>query len=940
MNSRNSLLPHHQKLIDDSGISESVSEARGYYSEVVKKRLASMHFSPLQRNVPALVIPIWNISRVLVSWQLRTDKPRQSRGKDVKYETPTGTTLSIDVHPSVREKVLTAAEPLFFTEGVRKADSAVSRGLPCVASLGVDGWTKDEQFWRTVPLKERLVYIIFDSDINTKPGVRQAACRLYRKFESLGARPKILVLPPNGENKVGLDDFFAAGGTANGLLSLATVGPEASDATEVIEPHYKADERGIFRICQSKNGSLEIRISNFSARIISETVFGQSLAQYREFSIEVTTKGKVQLIQVRADEFERMAWVITEVGKDAIIYPGAGRKDEVRAAIQVLSPDIKTYVGIERIGWHCVEGVYFYAHSNGVICAPIGTVADSLIKNRPALTPSQSKGLEFGEVQGTIPPTIEDQLGIRLRIPSSLKRYSLPSPRSGNQLTKDLYDSLQMLRLAPYHISVPVYSAIWLAPVLDADFSIHLYGITGTFKSEFAALATQHFGPDHDARNLLSWSSTVNYIRAMSAYTRNAILTVDDFVPTGSLNDIEKSFRAAEDVLRAQANGVGRGRCRRDGTPQEPESPKCLIISTGEVRASGHSLNSRVISLEVNLGDIANRDNEAKLDLLTRCQKAARSDAFARLTAAYIQWLAEDYEGEQKRVLMTYRKARKDFSSGDVHARTLDAVSKLLAGLICFTEFAKVKCGLSETLSRNILLVALSTTCQVIAGQDQEQSDESPVTRYLNLIRTALATRQGHLQYHGLEADYDPVLGSPEAYGYEKVTVKLKPTRQRGSDEKKHCLVGLEDEPEPKESESCEVITRFYPKGKMLGWVSRDGIFLQPQGSLGGAQQMAKNANEPPIPLSSKALGKRLLAGGYLVSSKSGRNTTRRSINGRKMDVFHLRLRDVIELHSERDVADEEHEEIESGQQQTTDLHDQLADLLKEEWERTHVPEQ
>src|SRR6185503_5836537 len=97
---------------------------------------------------------------------------------------------------------------------------------------------------------------------------------------------------------------------------------------------------------------------------------------------------------------------------------------------------------------------------------------------------------------------------------------------------RDIKASLQLLALAPARISIPIYSAIWYAAIQEADFSIHLYGSTGNFKTEYVALATQHFGASLDARHLpANWSSTPNYIRAMAAHAGNVILPVDDFVP-------------------------------------------------------------------------------------------------------------------------------------------------------------------------------------------------------------------------------------------------------------------------------------------------------------------------------------------------------------------------------------------------------------------------
>ena len=151
------LLPQHRKLIEASEISEKVVCDRGYYSETVKAELAKLGFSNVQRNVPALVVPIWALDGQGTLHQIRPDHPRSSRGKVVTYETPSGSNLVIDVPPSVRDKVLTGTEPLFITEGIRKADAAVSHGLTCIGLLGVYGWKQQDDFWHSIPLSQRVV---------------------------------------------------------------------------------------------------------------------------------------------------------------------------------------------------------------------------------------------------------------------------------------------------------------------------------------------------------------------------------------------------------------------------------------------------------------------------------------------------------------------------------------------------------------------------------------------------------------------------------------------------------------------------------------------------------------------------------------------------------------------------------------------------------------
>ena len=70
-------------------------------------------------------------------WQYRPDSPRvNGKGKAIKYETPAGSRMDIDVPPRIRGQLADPKVPLSITEGVRKADAAVSVGLCCVALLG------------------------------------------------------------------------------------------------------------------------------------------------------------------------------------------------------------------------------------------------------------------------------------------------------------------------------------------------------------------------------------------------------------------------------------------------------------------------------------------------------------------------------------------------------------------------------------------------------------------------------------------------------------------------------------------------------------------------------------------------------------------------------------------------------------------------------------
>lgn len=218
----------HVELLERSAISPKVARARGYRTIVTKVELRDFGFGKKQRRVPALLVPIYGVRGEIVLYQLRPDDPRQLDGRSIKYETPRGSHMVLDVPPMSRAKLNDPNEPLFFTEGSKKADAAVSKGLCCVALLGVWCWRGTNELggkvalpdWESIALNGRDVVIVFDSDVTTKPSVQDALLRLKAFLASRGAHVRVIALPggPNGE-KVGLDDFLYAH-TADELLAL------------------------------------------------------------------------------------------------------------------------------------------------------------------------------------------------------------------------------------------------------------------------------------------------------------------------------------------------------------------------------------------------------------------------------------------------------------------------------------------------------------------------------------------------------------------------------------------------------------------------------------------------------------------------------------------------------------------------------------------------
>lgn len=227
------LEPQHAAKVGSSVISREVAEARGYKTIHAKRDLEKRGFSRAQQLVPTLLVPVWGVTGDVVLYQHRPDVPRvrKDTGKIVKYETPGDSRMVVDVPPTARDKIGDPKVPLWITEGVLKADAAVSAGLCCIALLGVWNWRGTNADsgktaladWESIALNEREVYIAFDSDVMTKRAVHDALTRLAAFLGRRGALVRYVYPPAGGSDaKNGLDDYLAAGHSAGDLRRLAT----------------------------------------------------------------------------------------------------------------------------------------------------------------------------------------------------------------------------------------------------------------------------------------------------------------------------------------------------------------------------------------------------------------------------------------------------------------------------------------------------------------------------------------------------------------------------------------------------------------------------------------------------------------------------------------------------------------------------------------------
>jgi len=183
---------HTKMLLEESGIDPGVVEARGSCTIEKKIELKTRGFSDTQCNVPGVLFPVYSPAGEIVTYQYRPDQPRIKDGEPIKYEAPRDSRMALDVHPFARDKLGDPSVPLFITEGIKKGDTLVSRGLCAVVLLGVWNFRGTNERggkvaladWEYIALNNgRKVFIVFDSDVMLKPEVYRAMVRLKAFLE-------------------------------------------------------------------------------------------------------------------------------------------------------------------------------------------------------------------------------------------------------------------------------------------------------------------------------------------------------------------------------------------------------------------------------------------------------------------------------------------------------------------------------------------------------------------------------------------------------------------------------------------------------------------------------------------------------------------------------------------------------------------------------------
>ena len=508
-----------------------------------------------------------------------------------------------------------------------------------------------------------------------------------------------------------------------------------------------------------------------------------------------------------------MNWVTDHLGAEAILEVGLSTRDHARAAIQYLSDSVARRSVFTHTGWRQVGGGAVYLHGGGGI-GPDGPVA-----------------------------------GLETRLDGGLTRFALPAPPDGDELREAVSASLALLDAAPARVAAALLAMVYRAPLGQVDFSGFLVGPSGAGKSELAALAQQHYGAAMDRLHLpASWSSTGNALEGVAFQAKDALLVIDDFAPTGTINDVQRLHREAERLLRAQGNASARMRMRADTTLRPPKPPRGLLLGTGEDVPRGQSLRARVLVIEVSPGDV-------RWNHFGRLQEQAARGTLAAATAGYLRWLAPEHQGESERVQARFQELRQLAVGATAHRPTPDMIANLAIGFERFLQFAVHVGAIDAAQQQELWERGWRSLVELGEAQGDHIRSAEPTTRFLELLAAALASGDAHVAAPSGDAPESAV-----SWGW----------RQRTFGSGDH------------ETE------RWEPQGYRIGWLSGPDLYLEPGASFAVCQRIGQTTAEP-LTVNQTTLEKRLRERGLLVSVDKGRLRVRvRGLEGKRRAVIHL----------------------------------------------------
>lgn len=641
--------------------------------------------------------------------------------------------------PAVR-RAIDAGEPIYIVEGEKDADNLAALGLCATTNPG--GANKRTPKWlpeHTAQLKGAKRIVILEDNDETGVGDRkQVAAWLAAEYEDVRLLSMTDIVPDLQEH-----------GDISDVLE--RLGPEATlealkrlvDDTEPVSREEARSEQlrksAIGQIGQvsgycvndgciaqyQKDGIK--RLCTFTAMVteVLEQDDGVSVTKYLRIDGWKANGRRLAPVNVKADAYKRMDWVEAAWDVSATILPGNSQRDKVRYVVMEANADhVQRVTEYTHTGWRKVGRKWCYLYEGGAV--------------------------------GT-----DD---VRVKIQSGLERYCLDTGYDDRYEPGDMTMVSMLSDVIPRKISVPMLGFTFLAPLRDAlhragcapAFLMFLRGGTGIGKSTISSLWLNFFGRGfNEGEQVATYKDTMNSIRKKAFILKDMVLAIDDYHPSGTIQDKRNMDGIAQMLVRSFGDLAGRDRASAEGGLAGTPPPRCLGITSGEdVPNVGESGFARFYTIDLRKGDINMSDE------LLELQEMARRGGMARMMRRYIEWLIPQMDELPEKLRAKWLEYRRLVQSMKLsHARAPGAIAHLLLGYEMYQEFLEqtgIVPGRDSAWKDADFRQAVADILTNAVAQSTESVEERPTRMYLNTLRELLMTKQVYVETLGSTTGGNP----------------------------------------------------------------------------------------------------------------------------------------------------------------------------------------
>jgi len=337
---------------------------------------------------------------------------------------------------------MTPPSSLILSRVKKKSAKGVQEGLSVIGIGGLWDWIKKgtsrgiEDFDK-IAWEGRVTTIIPDSDVWVSSRTKQTELQrpvyaLGKEMERRGAKVDALVLPQDGKDKIGLDDYLLRH-SRDDLSSLPRLTlkdkplseheswwknwQKSKEGTAIKDSPYRIESGRIVKVKHTPNGPITSPLCNFVAGVTEEIILDDGAETSRSFIIEGKLDNGQPLppVPVAGNRFNNMNWVTDCWGLHAVINAGQANRDCLREAIQILSSNARSRRVYTHMGWRKIKDRWVYLSATGAV----------------------------GEA------------GFEVNLGPDLARYQLP--RKPEDPVGAMRTSLELLNIAPLSVTVPLW---------------------------------------------------------------------------------------------------------------------------------------------------------------------------------------------------------------------------------------------------------------------------------------------------------------------------------------------------------------------------------------------------------------------------------------------------------------------------------------------------